>query len=365
LPFIRNRYYLQRYGSPEDLISFWLRHHLLEDALRYILNVQLGNNVFLTVVNHVLSDNLLAKFKETLLKVDATQKKWYPFLINTCKYFNTNKMFDLLLEFQDFMKDHVRAGFTCIKMFALCEDNYQNQLQLLDLAKDYFLKGTDSDIRVGWNQDEDQAALLADVNKYTRTINLQKEVINFFLTQQKKQGAKWDTNQVNVSLFGPIEQKGKIAEILLELSNFDLAWKIMQEYQLETSQIYKNAFGALARKKQTSSINTIMKGIRGMMDDNEWDELVISVIDVFATELNDKKTAEGFLSQVRKPTTKIQGLIACRKLKMAYVAAVAAEAHSLVETIYEEAKKNNMPREAELCEKYLAQFNTSEPKTDV
>jgi len=101
-----------------------------------------------------------------------------------------------------------------------------------------------------------------------------------------------------------------------------------------------------------------MKGIRGMMDDNEWDDLLMSVIDVFATELNDKKTAEGFLAQVRKPTTKIQGWIACRKLKTAYLLAVQAEpaeALSLVLTIYEEAKKHNMPRELEMCEKYIEQ----------
>jgi len=107
----------------------------------------------------------------------------------------------------------------------------------------------------------------------------------------------------------------------------------MQEYQLETSQIYKNAFGALAHKKQTNSINVIMKGIRGMMDDNEWDGLVMSVIDVYATELNDKKTAEGFLTQLRQPITKIHGLIACKKLRIAYIEAIKEGVHSMTETI--------------------------------
>jgi len=96
-------------------------------------------------------------------------------------------MYALLLEFQDFMKDYVHAGRTCIKMFSYCDD-YQVQLQHLETAKDYFLKGTDSEARVGLNQDEYQAGLLADVNKNTRTINLQKEVILFFLGTTKETG---------------------------------------------------------------------------------------------------------------------------------------------------------------------------------
>jgi len=176
---------------------------------------------------------------------------------------------------------------------------------------------------------------------------------------------KWDANQFGqTTLFGPTEQKAKIAELLLELSNFDLAWKITQEYQLEISQIYKNAFGVLARKKQTTSIKEIMKGIKGMMDDNEWDDLVISVIDVYANELNDKKTAEGFLGHLKLLVSKTHGFIACKKLRSAYIEAVKeevplSESIFLVEKIYDEAKKSDTTKVAELCEKYLSTHNNS------
>ena len=51
-------------------------------------------------VTHVLAHNLLARFKELMLKVDPTQKRWQSYLMATCRHFNTAKLFDLLLEFQ-------------------------------------------------------------------------------------------------------------------------------------------------------------------------------------------------------------------------------------------------------------------------
>jgi hypothetical protein len=64
-------YYLQQYGTVEDLIQFWLRHNLLEDAVRHVLANQLDSKLFLDVVLHALSRNMLSKLKDILGKLGA------------------------------------------------------------------------------------------------------------------------------------------------------------------------------------------------------------------------------------------------------------------------------------------------------
>uniref|UniRef100_A0A6B2L006 ZFYVE26-like TPR repeats domain-containing protein n=1 Tax=Arcella intermedia TaxID=1963864 RepID=A0A6B2L006_9EUKA len=343
--YMQCMYYLQCYGTPDDLVKFWLRHNLIEDALRYILNAQLDVTVFQTVITAVLKTNQLQKFKEILLKIDPTQKKWNNFLLSTCKYFNNSKKYDLLLNFQEFMKDYARAGFTCIKLFAKAED-HQTQIRFLDEAKAYFVKASELEQPVNSPN---------DINKYMRGVNLQKEV-SLFLMGQK------NVKPLDITLFGAKDQKTRIAEIVLEMSNFDLAWKIMQEYQLEFTQIYKTAFKALALKKQTQAITNIMKGIRGMMmmEDEDWDELLLIVIGVYMNEGNDKNVAENFVNQLRKPTSKITGLILCKKLNKAYLEAVStlektkSSDLTIIHTISSEARKTGNPHVADLCEQYIS-----------
>eukprot|EP01125_Pyxidicula_operculata_P020500 TRINITY_DN7594_c0_g1_i1.p1 TRINITY_DN7594_c0_g1~~TRINITY_DN7594_c0_g1_i1.p1 ORF type:complete len:2393 (+),score=520.52 TRINITY_DN7594_c0_g1_i1:11-7189(+) len=358
-------YYLQRYGAPEDLISFWVRHHLLEDALRYILNASLSSTMFLQVVNKVLSDNLLVKFKEILLRIDGTLKKWQPFLMAACKHFNHLKMYDLLFDFQVFMKDYIRAGFTCIKMFVTCEV-YTEQVRLLENAKLNFTKGAEQSDQNWIQHDDDNSseyanqALLADVSKYTKTINLQLETIRFFNEGTKgdffssSSPPKFDLKVLNSTLFGGVPQKSKIAEVLIEHFNIDLAWKILQEYQLPTTNIYKNAFGSIVNKQQSSKIQSLLKSMRGTLSDSEWDEIILDLV-LNLSKLEDKKMAENFAKYLTSPHDKVTALIACKKFKAAYMEAVKLGSVELVQTIGDEALKYGMNREAELCEKYLQQ----------
>jgi uncharacterized membrane protein SirB2 len=96
------RYYLQQYGTQQDLLQFWLKYNLLEDAIRYLINQysvvitsQTPNNnnssnllstnvensatneqqkqqlvaVFIDLVLHVLSHNNLKQFHQIIHKI--------------------------------------------------------------------------------------------------------------------------------------------------------------------------------------------------------------------------------------------------------------------------------------------------------
>jgi hypothetical protein len=51
------RYYLQRYGKPKDLMAFWMRRGLYDDALKYLLATRLGGREFIIILDQALEEN--------------------------------------------------------------------------------------------------------------------------------------------------------------------------------------------------------------------------------------------------------------------------------------------------------------------
>lgn len=75
---------------------------------------------------------------------------------------------------------------------------------------------------------------------------------------------------------------------------------------------------------------------------------------VFVEQGQDPVTAEKFISSLRGEEAKVTALIACGKLKAAYLLAVKMGNIDFVKLIREEARKRGARRELELCEKFLA-----------
>lgn len=213
-------YYLQNYGTPNDLLAFWLRHQLLEDACRYVLShchqlasqaaaeqsavsgavsaTNAGNQLFVDLVLYILAHNKLKEFKEILLKIDPLLGKWRECLLATCRYFNVRKESVLLLEFQVLMRDFIRAGLTCIKLFERT-DELSDKINYLNLAKQHLQQGLEeyqSEVNkqggtVSINSNILGTKSISDIHRYVKTINLQLEVTKFM--QQllaKHKGAK-------------------------------------------------------------------------------------------------------------------------------------------------------------------------------
>jgi hypothetical protein len=66
--------------------------------------------------------------------LDPTLESFHDYLLAACKYFNQQKAFKTLVTFQIFMKDYVRAGLTCIKIFLDTLD-HTYKLKCLEVAK--------------------------------------------------------------------------------------------------------------------------------------------------------------------------------------------------------------------------------------
>jgi hypothetical protein len=109
----------------------------------------------------------------------------------------------------------------------------------------------------------------------------------------------------------------------------------------------------MANAKQTKKIDELMKSVKPWLSDAEWDTCVLAAVQIYANVHDDVSAADNFASKLRSELAKTEGLILSRKLKQAYLAAVKLNSVPLVQKIKDEARKLDMRREYELCEKFL------------
>jgi zinc finger FYVE domain-containing protein 26 len=217
----------------------------------------------------------------------------------------------------------------------------------------------------------------SELTRYEKTINLQIEVTKYVYSQNKE--IRDSTSGMNLlTLFGSVAQKkGKsrdfsfflvfslislslsslsfleLTERLILLHNFDLAFQIMQEFQLPLKPIYINCLTEMTRKKQTPKVMELLKNIQSTISDQEWDEVLLSCVEIYFNELQDEKTSEKLVERIVENKNKIRALITTGKLKAAYLQAVKLRAPELIREIQSRAKRIDARGIYDLCAKYL------------
>ncbi|KAL6058640.1 Nuclear pore complex protein Nup85 [Balamuthia mandrillaris] len=357
-------YYLRRYGASRQLISFWTRHGMLEDACVYVVNHNLSPSVFIEeIFQYSISHGRIPELKQVILKIGMELCAKY--LLALCKYLNTQQAFLPLLDFQLFMHDYIRAGLTCIKLFQKTAD-MQEKLQHLTDAQEYFLVGL-QELQAIREADRYKPAPTklfgppilnqSELTKFLKTVKLQIEVSKFFFAQSKNSAnlayiQKYITNEL--SLFGTKEQKTAIAEHILVLYNYDLAFRIMQDYRLSLPSVYRRAIAAIIRRKQSAKIFDLLKQAKGTINDTEWDSVVLEGVRVLVLDFNDIKTGEKLAAKLVSEESKGEGLLLCNKLKSAYLSAVKRNDVEQIRLILSRARKTGDKTVVAYCENYLA-----------
>jgi len=267
-----------------------------------------------------------------------------------CKYLNNRKAYTVLLDFQRFMQDFVRAGLTCIHLFHEYSD-FNSKITYLEMSKDNLHEGLariHQPIATAFKGD----SLLneGDITKYIKTVNLQLEVTKYLFSQVKN----INPGTTNSSLFANVAQKAEIAEQILVLYSFDLAVRVITDFRLPAAQIYLNAISKISRKKQPNKALDMLKSIKGTVTDAEFDEVVLASIAIFARENADIKSAEKFLPKIVMEENQINGNILCTKLKAAYLTAIKFNMVTKVKEIRDEAAKTDQKALLQIIDQWLA-----------
>lgn len=360
-------YYLQRFGSEEMIIKFWLRHDLLEDCLRHMDSKPppFDTKLLLLVVNHALSRNIFGRFRDALYKIDKDVERWREAMLAICVHFHKSNMPTVLLELQIVMKDYSRAGLTSMTIYNSQSDPHA-RIYYLELVQRYLtvaLEHYEETLSIQQKSTSSTSRLpltKVDIAKHIKTAGLQAKLIEFSLTlEPSKANPSPDVLPEEASLWGNTAAKNQVTEFLIVNHNFELAFKVIQEYRLASDKIYRDAVVKMAKKKQAKKIEELLKSIKIVLSGRDIDACNVAVARVYGMVHSDFSTAETFAAKVFDQPLACEALIACRKLKQAYLIAAKLKDLDLVRAIQAEAKRLDMKREYELCDAFLKSYDES------
>ncbi|XP_059209282.1 zinc finger FYVE domain-containing protein 26 [Centropristis striata] len=381
-------YYLNTYGTHLALISFYMRHDCMTEALTYLLNRECPDDVFLEgVLQPSLERGRLGTLQAIMEKLDPGLEACSRYLIASCQFLQRRGCFNTLYQIQQFMMDHVRAAMTCIRFFTYRASSYLQlgeQKHWLGKAKEHLKtylqeqQGRGSGRRRSQVNSFRKMMSPSDVSRHMNTIELQLEVTRFLYRCEAATSSKTPQTSTPSSkspgssspptLFGGSPMKVEVAcKVMLGGKNieegFGIAYRVIQDFQLEAQAVYERAGQRLVRQRQYGAVRQLLKcvGESGTATKNDCDALILSCVSIADKGPADAKELESLILETKSTETKIKAYLLCRKLRPAYLLAVKLEpsrAGPLVQDVLQAAEAAQDSVMQNICSQWLSEHNS-------
>ncbi|XP_039598163.1 zinc finger FYVE domain-containing protein 26 isoform X1 [Polypterus senegalus] len=343
-------YYLHTYGTNLAIISFYMRHDCMKDALLHLLHKDCPDDVFLEGIFVASYESGKLHGLESLMEsIDSSLESWSHYLIAACKHLQKRGFFNILYDLQQFMKDHVRAAMTCIRFFTYKAESYvdlgENQKWLVK-AKDHLKTYLHECSSRGSARRKSSSSFRkkmssTDVSRHVNTIELQIEVTKF-LQRCESTGVSKGTGSTPANLFGNSHMKMEVAcKVMLGGKNieegFGIAFRVIQDFQLDASMAYDKAGKRLVKQQQYKDIKQLLKCVSesGAATKNDCDNIILGCIEVADKGPAHAKELDSLILEMKCPGNKVKAYLLCRKLRPAYLTAVKMEQPQAGELVQE------------------------------
>ncbi|XP_056616274.1 zinc finger FYVE domain-containing protein 26 isoform X2 [Triplophysa dalaica] len=369
--------YLHTYGTHLSLISFYLRHDCLRDALTHIQNKECSEEVFLEgVFQPCLERGRLGALQGLLETLDPTLETWGRYLLSACQLLQRRGHYHSLYQLQQFMMDHVRAAMTCIRFFSHGAQSYLQlgeQQRWLIRAKEHlrtFLQEQQSR-RKSHSSSFRKKMSTSDVSRHIHTVELQLEVTRFLHRCESSSPSNTavdprpSANSAPPTLFGNTPMKVDVAcKVMLGGKNieegFGIAYRVIQDFQLEALAVYIRVGQRLIRQRQYSSVRQLLKcvGESGTASKHDCDAIVLSCVSVADKNPADSKDLEALILESKSAENKIKAYLQCNKLRAAYLLAVKLElvkAAPVVQDVMRAAETSGDSVMQDICRQWLSE----------
>uniref|UniRef100_A0AAR2J1K8 Zinc finger FYVE domain-containing protein 26 n=1 Tax=Pygocentrus nattereri TaxID=42514 RepID=A0AAR2J1K8_PYGNA len=367
-------YYLLTYGTHLSLISFYLRHDCLKEALTHLLSKECPEDVFLEgVLQPCLERGRLGVLQAQLETLDSTLESWGRYLISACQLLQRKGHYHTLYQLQQFMMDHVRAAMTCIRFFTHGAHSYLQlgeQQRWLVRAKEHlrtYLQEQQNRRRHSSSTTFRKKMSSSDVSRHMNTIELQLEVTRFLHRCEGSSPSKSaiapapSGNSAPPTLFGGSATKVDVAcKVMLGGKNieegFGIAYRVIQDFQLEALAVYVRVGQRLVRQRQYQAVRQLLKcvGESGTATKGDCDTIVLSCVSA--------KELESLILECKTPENKIKAYLQCSKLRAAYLLAVkldVAKAGPLVQDVLQAAESSGDSVMQDICRQWLSEHQAS------
>ncbi|TSV02061.1 Zinc finger FYVE domain-containing protein 26 [Bagarius yarrelli] len=375
-------YYLMCYGTHLSLISFYLRHDCLKDALRYLLSKECPEEVFLEgILQRCLEKGRLVVLQGLLETLDPTLESWGRYLMAACQMLQRKGHYHTLYQLQQFMMDHVRAAMTCIHFFTRNAKSYVHlgeQQRWLARAKEHlkaflqeqqnrrktFSSSSSSSFRKKMSAN--------DVSRHMNTIMLQLEVTRFLhrcesspSTTRAATSPSPTGNSAPPTLFGGMPMKVDVAcRVMLGgktiEDGFGIAYRVIQDFQLDALSVYIRVGQRLVCLREYQAVRQLLKcvSVSGPTTKHDCDTIVLSCVSASDKNPADAKELEALILESKSPENKIKAYLMCSKLRAAYLLAVKLDpvkACLLVQDVLQVAEGSTDTVMRDICRQWLSE----------
>ncbi|TRZ26232.1 hypothetical protein HGM15179_000844 [Zosterops borbonicus] len=362
-------FYLHSYGTNLAIISFYMRHDCMREALLHLLNKESPSEVFIEgIFIPSYKSGKLHMLENLLETIDPGLESWGVYLIAACKYLQRKNYYHILYELQQFMKDHVRAAMTCIRFFTHGAKSYTELggkqawlLKIKDHLKVYLQEVSRSSGRKKMACTFRKKMSATDVSRHINTVDLQMEVTKF-LHQCESSGASQVTDSSLPTLFGNNNMKMDVAcKVILEGKNieegFGIAFRVLQDFQLEATEVYSKVAKQLVKQQKYSEIQQLLKCVNesGVAAKNDGDNIILNCLNEFKNI--PAEDLDNLIQDMDSDENKIQAYMLCNKLRSAYLVSVRQEkgrAVQLVQHVRQLAESSGDDVVKAICAQWLS-----------
>ncbi|KFP49805.1 Zinc finger FYVE domain-containing protein 26, partial [Cathartes aura] len=341
-------FYLHSYGTNLAIISFYMRHDCMREALLHLLNKESPSEVFIEGIFIPSYESGKLHMLENLLEtIDPGLESWGVYLIAACKYLQRKNYYHILYELQQFMKDHVRAAMTCIRFFTHGAKSYTELggkqtwlLKIKDHLKVYLQEVSRSSGRKKMAFTFRKKMSATDVSRHINTVDLQMEVTKF-LHRCESSGTSRMTGSSLPTLFGNNNMKMDVAcKVMLEGKNieegFGIAFRVLQDFQLEATEVYSKVAKQLVKQQKYTEIRQLLKCVSesGVAAKNDGDNIILNfTLNVNTFSLLWIQDLDNLIQDMDSDENKIQAYVMCNKLRSAYLVSVRQEKTRAVQLV--------------------------------
>ncbi|XP_001378438.2 zinc finger FYVE domain-containing protein 26 isoform X1 [Monodelphis domestica] len=368
-------FYLHHYGTNLAIISFYMRHNCMREALEHLQKKESPPEVFIEGIFQPSYTSGKLHILENLLEdIDSTLESWGKYLIAACQHLQKKNYYHLLYELQQFMKDQVRAAMTCIRFFCHKAKTYAElgeKLSWLLKAKDHLkIYLQESSRRTGKKKLTffRKKMNAADVSRHMNTVGLQLEVTRF-LHRCESAGTSQITALPLPTLFGNNHMKMDVAcKVMLGGKNvedgFGIAFRVLQDFKLDAPATYCKAAQQLVKREKYSEIRQLLKCVNesGVAAKSDGDTILLSCLEKFGSIPSQE--LDGLIQAIHSDDNKVLAYLMCSKLRSAYLIAVKQElsrATDLVRQVQQAAQSSGDEVVQDICAQWLLTSRTRCP----
>merc|ERR1711991_534448 len=113
--------------------------------------------------------------------------------------------------------------------------------------------------------------------------------------------------------------------------------------------IYSRAVRELVLSKRKSELTSLLKTIKGAIDHEEWDMVLLAIIKTYSQEMKDSSSGEKYISKIFNAKSQVVAYRYVNLLKTAYVLACKLSDSEQVEHIRSAALETNSKTVIQLC----------------